>query len=481
MHAARAVARRELPNLLVAVEGALAAGEPEAVDFVDNVGRFLGVFGLGRDRARLLAQAQAAAGPPGSKNWYLSRSGQGEALFDAGRFAEAAATFRSLLDALDSAPSVKRGNTLVRLARCLRQQGQLADANATLHQALAETEPLAPSPQVRRLIAALQSDRAEILLDGGDLDGAAEATAAALAIARELNDLRSVAVNEFRLGTISLWRNDLRDAEQRYRTALATLQTLGEPEQEASAWHQLGMVLHRAKRWDQAEAAYRQAARLKEGRPLAAATTWQQLAQLLEDTGHLAEAETWYRKALTAFRDDGDPANSARTLSNLATLLRHQPGRLAEARSSAEQTLVLNETRDPAAAQIWKTYGLLANIAAQDGRSEAARAYRAQARQSFAAAPIARETLRRFAPLIAAVLAALTDPAQRPDLEQGLDDLAQRGGSDLVAALRQVLDGARDTDALCEPLNFEDSLIVATTLRALADPSTLTALLPEGS
>ena len=104
---ARAIARRELPNLLAAVEGALAAAEPGAIEFVAKVVRFLDVFGLGRDRYRLQTQAQAAAGPPGSEDWFLSRSGHGEALFDAGRFAAAAAVFRAVLVSLVHAARVK--------------------------------------------------------------------------------------------------------------------------------------------------------------------------------------------------------------------------------------------------------------------------------------------------------------------------------------------------------------------------------------
>lgn len=60
--AVRAIARRELPNLLAAVHGALDAGTPWAVDFADNVNRFLGVFGLSRDQAALTKRAQAVAG-----------------------------------------------------------------------------------------------------------------------------------------------------------------------------------------------------------------------------------------------------------------------------------------------------------------------------------------------------------------------------------------------------------------------------------
>jgi len=45
-----------------------------------------------------------------------------------------------------------------------------------------------------------------------------------------------------------------------------------------------------------------------------------------------------------------------------------------------------------------------------------------------------------------------------------------RGWTELVAALRAILDGGRDEDALCESLDLEDSLIVHKILYALDDP-----------
>ena len=51
--AVRAIAQRELPNLLAAVTGALDAGTPWALDFADNLTKFLGAFGLSRDLAFL--------------------------------------------------------------------------------------------------------------------------------------------------------------------------------------------------------------------------------------------------------------------------------------------------------------------------------------------------------------------------------------------------------------------------------------------
>ena len=66
---ARAVAGCELPNLLHAVRQALEAGDPDAVDFVDSVNRFLTVFGMTREAALLTQHAEKLGGEKGSKAW----------------------------------------------------------------------------------------------------------------------------------------------------------------------------------------------------------------------------------------------------------------------------------------------------------------------------------------------------------------------------------------------------------------------------
>jgi hypothetical protein len=80
--------------------------------------------------------------------------------------------------------------------------------------------------------------------------------------------------------------------------------------------------------------------------------------------------------------------------------------------------------------------------------------------------PISRKTLRRHRPLIGAVLRALREST----LEQLLDQRVTTGWTKLVAALRAILDVRRDEDAMCESLDYEDSLIVHTILHALDHP-----------
>lgn len=78
--------------------------------------------------------------------------------------------------------------------------------------------------------------------------------------------------------------------------------------------------------------------------------------------------------------------------------------------------------------------------------------------------------------MIQAVVATVVQPDLRPQLDPHLDEMSQRGRGDLAAALRRVLDGDCDPDALCADLDPEDTLIVQTVLFGIDDPEALQAL-----
>jgi hypothetical protein len=181
---------------------------------------------------------------------------------------------------------------------------------------------------------------------------------------------------------------------------------------------------------------------------------------------------------LTVRQTEGDRAGESNTLSNLADLLSKLPGRLAEAKSHAEQALAIKKMLDPTAAEIWKIYAVLADIADRQGDADAARAWRREARASYAAAPVSRHMLRGQRPFIAAVVRAASDPSARPALEPVLATLVAGGLASLVGALRRILDGERDEDALCPSLDHVGSTIVAAVLRGIADPATLNEIAP---
>ncbi len=485
-HEVRAIARRELPNLLHAVDTALLAREEWSVDFVSRVNRFLGVFGRQRDRTVLTQRAQAGGTQTGSQAWYLARSNHGEQLFAAGQYDAAAAVFQAVLAGLGQAPSYDRGVTLLWLGRCVCKQGQPAQAVSYGQQVLQVLEQVPASAAVQQLQATAQTDLGDALAALGDYHAAQEAYEASLQLAQASGNDRQAAVVAFQLGVLAHQRGDRPGAATSYRAAQRTFQQLGEPEPESVAWHQLGLLYQQGQQCYEAETAYREAARLREAHGLllgknGVANTWDQLAQVSASRGRPLEAEAWFHKALHAMRQGRDDAGLVITLSNLADLLRQQPTRLAEAQSLAEESLAIKQTMAPNATEIWKTYTLLADIAAQQSDPALAQAYHGLARQTYRAWPGARQVRQRHGALVTAVVATVAQPTRRADLEAGLTQMEQHGWGQLVAAIRRLLDGERHDDSLHAQLDHFESLILDTILSGLADPQGLAALLGEAA
>jgi tetratricopeptide (TPR) repeat protein len=243
------------------------------------------------------------------------------------------------------------------------------------------------------------------------------------------------------------------------------------------------MVLQKAKQWDEAETHYRKAAELMVSQgvivgPDGAANTWLQLANLNESAGRPEAAETWSRKVIEVTRQAGDKVTLSMTLSNLANLLKAQPGRLTEARHLAEESLALTKTLDPGASEIWKTYTILADIADQEGKPEQAAEYRRLARDAKRAFAGTAHEMRQHLPLILATCQAIQNPKEAAQFINALSGGEEGGWADLVGAIRRILAGERNRDALCDKLNFRDAMIVETILEALENPAILQAMLP---
>src|SRR4030095_10962700 len=126
------------------------------------------------------------------------------------------------------------------------------------------------------------------------------------------------------LGALALAEGRLDEALVRYQAALSFFQRISERATEAVVWQQLGVVFHQAQRCD--------------------------------------EAERHYRKAIELDRQIGNQIQLARHLSSLASLLQNQPGRLVEARQSGGGALSLAFSLVSGASEVWKIYGVLADI-----------------------------------------------------------------------------------------------------------------------
>ena len=92
------------------------------------------------------------------------------------------------------------------------------------------------------------------------------------------------------------------------------------------------------------------------------------------------------------------------------------------------------------------------------------------------------QILRVHAPFIHAVVNALRDRSQLPDLVQQLDAAEQAGWPRLVGALRHVINGRRDP-SIKLGLDEEDGILLDAVLRGIDNPATLPPLnaQPDGS
>lgn len=476
---ARAIAQRELPNLLAALQRAFDARDADAMDFADSVLRFLRIFGRKREADAIQERANRQAGETGSDAWYLAESNRGEQLFAAGRTGEAINCFDAILSRVPDERNDRRAATLSWLARSQRAAGNTAAAEALARQALEQTSALPRSDNALRHLSTCHAELADVLTVLGRYGEAREHYEAALNMDTEVGDTRGQAVVAAQLGFLALAEEDFPEAIQRYQDALTTFDSLGEPDAVATCHHQLGLILQTQGKWEAAEHHYRQAAELKIrlGDEAGAATTWCNLANVcrLQDRG--AQAEQWYRQALAVMEKTRHAANEGMIRNNLADLLSEDPSRLDEARQEAERALRLKETLDPGTGEIWTTHNILANIATRQHRPNDARRHRKAARDTKRAFPGSRHALLRHLPLILACLLASGDASIAAQLDPVLTQIAENGWTALVTALRQVLAGERDADLLCDPLDAEDSLIVETLLAALADPESLRPLL----
>ncbi len=487
---ARAIVRRELPNLLMAAKGALAAGDADAVDFAKNVSRFLGNFGLKQDQQvltdRLTQTMNGMDSEVGSQTWYLARDHQGESLYAAGRYAAAAKIFEEILAGLGDAPSYEQCATLCRLGSCLNEQGRAVQAAECNRQGLTVAAQLDQSEDVKRQRGSLHTELADALTAMGDYARAKESYEAALKIAKAQGDERAAGVVKSQLGTLALVQGELNEAAERYQAALQTFQQLGEPAAEATTWHQLGRVYQAVQQWDEAERHYRESARINEsGSDLVrAARTWNQLATMNLYAGRIEAAIAWYEKAVR--HRNLLPDRGATPLNNLADLLQLQQNtagqfpHLVAARQHAEEALAIKQTLDPAASAIWTTYNILAQIAEKRGRATEAQDYRQQARQEKAAFAGTQYELRQHGELIAAVVSAATGNKEvKAELLPHIEGMAQSGWSNLVSAIRRILEGERDEADLLDPLDPDDSMILMAILQGIADLSSLERFTPE--
>ena len=297
-----------------------------------------------------------------SELWYVSEGKRGQQLLDQGDVGAAIAVFEAVLIRLGNAPSYGRAVILERLGRSLYLAAQPESAVGWLRDALEVAGKLPPSNGVKGLRGTLRSELGDALRALGQPGEARKAYEAALKIAEDLQDLRAQGVDLSQLGTLAVAEGRVAEALEHHNAALERFQQLGDLALTAAAWQQLGRVF--------------------------------------EAAGQPAEAERHYIEGARISQAGGDLGTAAQSWSQLAGLLRRQPGRLADARLLAQQALATWQKRSPDSGQIWKAYGLLAEIA----ECEAAETEHLGSRAALETEARNYRELERRAPLLFATL-----------------------------------------------------------------------------
>ena len=86
--------------------------------------------------------------------------------------------------------------------------------------------------------------------------------------------------------------------------------------------------------------------------------------------------------------------------------------------------------------------------------------------------------MRRHLPVILGTCLTIQNPEEAAEFDSILSAMEEEGWTNLVGAIRRILAGKRNRDALCDKLDIEDTMIVETILEALENPAILQDMLP---
>lgn len=483
---ARAIARRELPNLLQAVHAALDAGDSEAGMFASYVIFFLRSFGLMQEAQNLCDKMQIIAGESGSDTWYLAKFTQGKQLLAEGDVKKARDLFDCIIKTLSDEPTYNRAETLGSLSKCYLILGQLDLAVQTVEASIGICNQLTQTDDVKHLHASLLQIQASIYIGQGQHNEARKAYEYAKKISEDLNDKSAQHKIHADLGVLKARGGDLDEAEKQLCTALAQYRRLIEPRNEAIALHNLGNLLLQRGKLEKAERYYRDSARIKIDIGMLSgengiATTWNNLAMVYQKMGKLDMAENWYEKVIESKQTHHSPVSFARSLNNLATLLLMRPGRLVEARLRAEEALNVKKRLNSDAAEIWLTYDTLAEIADKDAaacddahqraifRTEASQHRRCarNAKRSFAGTKNELEKSSSIILIVVATCAGEAGARERfVECQEALLQLEPEWQA-FSHVLDRIVAGERDETALCAGLQSRQAIFVETILQGL--------------
>ena len=384
----------ELPNLFALLDLVQSAGDASAtVELAAYVHRLLQNLGKRRLLERVGQVRDAAAASLGD-TWGRARfevlASRIEQYRISGQLEAALAGARQLLQqarvAGDQAyvgANFDLASACWLLGRMLRLGRSAEGALPLLDEARMRFETLAKEPNqeaAQRMASAALTEQGDCFRILGRLEEAAAAYEESMRRDEERGDVRDVAVGKGKLGTVRRAQGRYEEALEAHADSRKRFAQLDEPGSVAGAWHETGRVYHEAGQPEAAEDAYRRslAIKVQVGSVSGQASTLNELGNLYDTVLDRPEdAVAFYRQAAERYVETGHIGGEGLVRHNLATCLRRL-GRFDEARHEVLRSIECGEQLGHAV-ESWKTWSVLAELEAESGNTEAAKAARNKA------------------------------------------------------------------------------------------------------
>ncbi|MCP4130342.1 MAG: tetratricopeptide repeat protein [bacterium] len=148
----------------------------------------------------------------------------------------------------------------------------------------------------------------------------------ALSVARQLNMDSDISALLQSLAEFSRKSRNFTEAEKLFLRYAEVKKAANDLEEEAAAWHQLGIIAQEQRNFDNAEKWYLKAMEIfeKQGNEHRAAMTYHQLGTIAQQQRDFDNAEKWYRKALEIEKKQGNEHGAASTYHNLGIIAQEQ-------------------------------------------------------------------------------------------------------------------------------------------------------------
>jgi len=410
----------------------------------------------------------------------LSRWGLGNLAQDQGNYAEAECQWQAALEVFRELGDRKNeAGVLHNLGRLAQARGDYAEARRLYGEAAEVFRNLG----ARREQATVLHNLGVLAQAQGDYAEARRLYGEAAEVFRDLGARREQAAVLHQLGNLAQAQGDYAEARRLYEESLRIREELGDRAGVAQTIHNLGALAWTRGGYAEARRLYEESLRIKEelGDRAGVARSLHQLGMLAQAQGDYAEARRLYEESLRTFEALGDRADVANGLGRLGRLHEAEGDLAGAVPLWAGAAALFARLRAPQLAQALRD---LARVREKMGAEAFRRALEEGAAPIAARHPLAAyrpeevlrwlegvegpvtRHLRQWAPLLRdlAAVCAGQEEARAP-VEAALEQAGQSPDwQALAAALRRVMAGERDREALLAGLDEIDTAILTLAL-----------------